>query len=116
MVQMSNIVLLLSIPDNENISTLTRQLRSYGEIENIALASEGMRFGMSILLLLFFSHFSSSIYPNQDSPHWSFTSLLRNRSLRLSLWHRCCHSNSSLLPRGTDNYYKELRICFSKFR
>jgi hypothetical protein len=57
MVQMSNIVLLLSLPDNENISTLTRQLRSYGEIENIALSSDGMRFGMSVFLLLFFSHF-----------------------------------------------------------
>jgi len=46
MVQMSNIVLLLSLPDYENISTLTQQLRSYGEIENIALSSEGIRFGV----------------------------------------------------------------------
>jgi len=53
MVQMSNIVLLLSLPDYENISTLTQQLRSYGEIENIALSSEGIRFGTLILLLLF---------------------------------------------------------------
>jgi hypothetical protein len=57
MVQMSNIVLLLAIPEQENLGTLSRQLRCYGEIENIALASEGIRFGMNTFLNFFLNNY-----------------------------------------------------------
>jgi len=52
MVPMSNIVLLLSIPDHEYHCTLSTKLRCYGEIENLVLASGNRKFGMFVLLLL----------------------------------------------------------------
>jgi len=46
MVPMSNIVLLLSIPEHENHCTLSTKLRCYGEIDNLVLASGNLRFGV----------------------------------------------------------------------